>query len=183
MKASRASLLMLHLILFCLLAIPRGYSQSRTDIHYLYHSVFIYNFCKYIQWPEDNRLHIIGVLGDSPILQGLYRMARAKSSPYMRFIIRKYENIEDIESNCHILFIPNTFALTPYRKAKLLQKIAGMPLLVLTENEEYIQEFSSINFIVKDSKLIFQINPQNIEKTGLKVSYQLLRLGIIVQNK
>ncbi len=110
-------------------------------------------------------------------------MARAKSSPYMRFIIRKYEDIDAIESNCHILFIPNSFPLNNYRKTQLIQKISKLPLLVITENEEYIQEFSGINFIVRNGKLLFQINPQNIEKTGLKVSYQLLRLGIIVQNK
>lgn len=183
MKASRAGLLIIHIALLWILAVPRGYSQDRASTHYLYHSVFIYNFCKYIQWPEDNRLHIIGALGDSPILQGLYRMARAKSSPYMRFIIRKYGAIEDIESNCHILFIPNSFPLNASRKAQLLQKTKDIPLLIITENEEYIQDFSSINFIVRRGKLLFQINPENIEKAGLKVSYQLLRLGIIVQNK
>lgn len=168
-------------MMLLVLATPLCAQDQRESTHYLYHSVFIYNFCKYIQWPDDNRLHVIGVLGDSPILQGLYQMARAKSTPNQRFVVRRYEKIEDIDENCHILFIPGHTSLSALQKRQLLQKLQSKPVLILTEREEQILEFSGINFFVHNGRLLFQINPKHIEMRGLKISYQLLRLGVIVQ--
>lgn len=48
-----------------------------------YQSIFIYNFIKYIKWPDsyNSGNFIIGVVGNSDIVASLEQMAAAKKKP------------------------------------------------------------------------------------------------------
>jgi hypothetical protein len=143
---------------------------------YKFHSVFMYNFTKYIQWPSAYQSgdFVIGVLGDSPIIESLEKMAENKTVGTQKFAIVKYGSTADI-SKCHMLFIPSGKSGD---LAQALDKVAGQSTLVITEKAGMGKKGSSINFILVDGKWKFELNRGATEKSSLKVSGELARLAI-----
>ncbi|MGB3182579.1 MAG: YfiR family protein [Cyclobacteriaceae bacterium] len=157
-----------------LLAVP-AITQAQD---YKFHSVFIYNFTKYIQWPENYRSgdFVIGVLGNSPISESLEKMAANKTVGQQKFKIVKFNTLDDV-SKCHILFIPNDKS---HLLDKTLQKIQGQPTLVITERPGLGEKGSSINFILEDGRWKFELNQQAATRSKLKVSGELVKFAILI---
>jgi hypothetical protein len=80
--------------------------QAQTA-DYRFHSVFIYNFTKYIQWPAEHQSgdFIIGVLGSSAISAELEKMAANKTVGAQKIVVKKFKSITEA-ADCHILFPP-----------------------------------------------------------------------------
>lgn len=151
-----------------------GFTAGRD---YKYHSVFVYNFTKYIEWPGSNQEVVIGILGNLESANAAFKkMADLKSSDNKKFIIR---NITDVNAvaGCQILFIPEQESS---KLADYLPKLQGKPILVITEREGLIKKGSCINFVTIDGKLNIELNRSAIDQAGLKVSGQLLALAILV---
>jgi hypothetical protein len=144
---------------------------------YTFHTVFVYNFTKYIQWPSQGENVLIGVVGgDSEAMQAFEKMAKAKSGSGKNYIVKKIMSPPDADA-CHLIFVPENES----DKAQIYAaKAAGKGQLVVTEKEGYSQKGGMINFITKDGKLRFELNQEAINRTGLKVSSQLLGLAIVV---
>jgi YfiR/HmsC-like len=167
-------------LLFCVFAFAllsfQGVCQGTTPRHYAYHSVYLYNFCKYTQWPDKKTEIVIGVLGNSPVYQGLLKMASTKSTYALKFTIKKFDTVADI-TNCNLLFLPITSQVD---FTQLVQKIEGKNVLLVTENEKFIKQGSCINFISANGKLMFQLSQKRTSKSGLKISTKLTSLAILV---
>src|SRR5210317_1852025 len=69
-------------------------------------TLFIYNFSKYIQWPEDvsSGTFEIGVVGETPLVQELQKMADSRKIGSQPIQIKQYASAGDIE-NDHIVFV------------------------------------------------------------------------------
>lgn len=146
--------------------------------NYKMHSVFIYSFTRYVQWPEaynQGDFEII-VLGDSPILEELKAMAQAKKVGDRVIKITKIKEASEIRK-CNILFVPTAKSA---QIADVMEKVNTQSILVVTEEPGLGQKGSDINFIIKDGKLAFELNQSSVNKQGLKVSNELSRLAILI---
>src|SRR5690606_8194397 len=145
---------------------------------YRIHSVFIYNFTKYIQWPSSDQGgdFVIGVLGNSPIVASLEKLATERKVGSRAMVVKKFSSVDDI-SKCHMLFIPegnsNDFDAA-------LAKLSGQSTLVMTERRGLGSKGSSINFVTVDGKQKFELNKSATEKAQLKVSTELTSLAIVI---
>lgn len=164
--------------LFFILLIAIFYSGSYAQ-NYQLHSVYIYSFIRYVQWPdgETSDDFVIGVIGDSPLIPHLERMAEVKKAGTRNIVIKKFTTVNDAESSCDVLFLSKEAGnqLQP-----LLQKVGSESVLVITEAEGMAREGSCINFVIRDGKLAFELNKAAMERAGLKVSTELSRLAIII---
>ena len=144
---------------------------------YTFHTVFIYNFTKYIEWPTAGNEILIGVHGEnSSLIQAFEKMAQAKSNGDRKYIIRTLTKPEDAAA-CHVIFIADKES---DKLGAYASKYTGTPKLIITEKEGLIKKGGTINFITVDGKLRFELNQGALDKTGLKVSSQLLSLAIVV---
>jgi len=145
---------------------------------YRIHSVFIYNFTKYIQWPssDQNGDFVIGVLGNSPMVASLEKLAAERKIGTRSMVVKKFSSVDQI-SKCHMLFIPD-------RQSGDLEaaiaKISGQSTLVMTERSGLGMKGSGINFITVDGKQKFELNKAATEKAQLKVSNELTSLAIVI---
>ncbi len=169
MKTFTKALLFSSLVFFSLQAQAQDYK---------YHPSYIYNFTKYIQWPTSYQSgdFVIAVLGDSPIIQELERMAENKSVGSQKFIIKKFKSVSEI-SKCHMLFIPVSKSK---ELSQALSVLAGQSTLVLTEKPGMASEGSGINFVLKEGKWKFELNKEATDKNSLKVSSELARFAILI---
>jgi hypothetical protein len=145
---------------------------------YRFHSVFIYNFTKYIQWPESYQSgdFVIGVLGNSPIAAELEKLSANKTVGMQKIIVRKFKSADEI-GTCHILFLPVTGSNS---FEEVQEKLKGKHTLVITEKSGLAQKGSGINFIQQDNKWKFELNESATQSAGLKVSKELSKLAINV---
>mgnify|MGYP001799560797 CR=1 FL=1 len=84
------------------LFLSNGLQAGAQD--YKFHSIFMYNFTKYIQWPASYQSgeFIIGVLGTSPITEHLTNMAKVKSAGAQQFEIRIFSDASEVAGRtCH----------------------------------------------------------------------------------
>ena len=162
------------LVLLILLSILNlGQAQN-----YKLHSLFIFSFTRYVQWPDaynEGDFEIV-VLGDSPLVDELRSMAQAKKVGDRTIKVTKINSVNEI-GKCHILFI------TPSKSAQIgeiLTKVNTKPVLLVTEEPGLGAKGSIINFIIKDGKLNFELNQSAVSRQNLKVSNELSRLAILI---
>jgi hypothetical protein len=146
---------------------------------YKSHTVYVYNFTKYIQWPASyqNGDFVIAVFGTSPITSQLRNATANKTVGTQKIVVKQVNGLAAVE-NPHILFVPN---LQSANLAAIKQKLAGKSTLIVTEKTGLAKQGSHINFILRDGKWRIEMNADQVEAAGLKISSQLSRLAIPVR--
>ena len=146
--------------------------------NYQLHSVYIYSFIRYVQWPEGNTSEdfVIGVLGDSPVIPHLEKMAEVKKAGNRTIVIRKFGTIDEVMGS-EIVFVAKE---SGSHLKSLLDKLGAANTLIITEEEGLGLEGSNINFVIRGGKLAFELNKSAMERADLKVSTELSRLAIII---
>lgn len=164
----------LTLIAFCFL-----FSAKAQLGDYKSHTVYIYNFTKYIQWPATYQTgnFVIGIYGTSPITSQLRAATANKTVGTQKIIVKQYNNLASVD-NPHILFIPN---LQSKNLDALKKKLEGKSTLLVTEKNGLAKLGSHINFILRDGKWKIELNNAAVEAAGMKVSSQLSRIAIPVR--
>jgi hypothetical protein len=160
-------------LFFLVMSLAPAFAQN-----YKMHSVFIYSFTRYVQWPDaynQGEFEIL-VLGESPILNELKAMAQAKKVGDRAIKVTKIKSAAEIRK-CNMLFVPAEHA---DGIAQIMEKVNQQSILVISEAEGSGSKGSDINFIVKDGKLAFELNQMSVNKQGLKVSNELTRLAILI---
>ncbi len=158
----------------CLLVFSTAIGQTSYQTHTLY----IYSFAKFVQWPEESRVgdFEIAVLGDSPILPELDKLAQKKKIGDRNIRIVRLTSIKELKKS-HILFLP---AAQSSMLAETIQKIGDQSTLIVTEQAGLGAKGSDFNFLVKEGKLVFEINQNSLSKHKLKAANELTRLAIII---
>lgn len=152
--------------------------RQHKDTNAKIKAVFMYNFTKYIEWPESYRSgdFIICIFGDSPLISELNDMAVSKTAGSRHFKVQKINSANEI-GKCNILFVPEakTEELT-----KLAALLKGKSTLIISESPEATKKGAIINFIVVNNKQKFELNTTNAENHGLLVGTILKKLAIVV---
>ncbi|MTI40782.1 YfiR family protein [Fulvivirga lutimaris] len=144
--------------------------------NYQLHTVYIYSFIRYVQWPTIEGDFVIGVVGESPIIEHLKKMASAKKAGSRDIIIKEFASSASVTPT-DILFVSKG-ASDSFEDIK--SKVNTANTLLITETEGLGMEGSAINFVERNSKLAFELNRHAVEEAGLKVSTELTRLAIII---
>lgn len=142
------------------------------------HSMMIYNFIKYIQWPgyDSSQDFVIAVIGDDDVYNTLNGWYNGKVRGDKKFTVKKFNSVEEI-TGCHIIYVGKS-------KAKAFDdinsKITGYPTLSITDAPGLGAKGSAINFKTVNNKLAFELNQKTIDKANLKVSSQLSAMAILI---
>jgi hypothetical protein len=147
---------------------------------YQLHSVFMYSFTRYVQWPDEYNQgdFEIVVLGDSPILSDLKKLSETKKVGDRPIKITRLNASSEIKK-CHILFVP---ADKSAQLSEILTKVGTNSTLVVTEQPGLATKGSAINFVMKDGRLGFEMNQGVMNKQKLKASSELTRLAIVINS-
>jgi len=160
-------------LILLLLLIKVNFTQAQDE---KFKALFIYNYAKGIEWPSSSGDFIIGVLGNSPIIDELNIIAQQKKVGNQTIVIKKQNSLDGAEK-CNIFVLPPNKS---ENLAGLLAKVKGKSTLIVTEKSGAIKNGSCINFVLQNDKLNYEISKANIENQGLKVAANLLSLGIKV---
>ena len=139
-----------------------------------YQALYIYNFTKYIQWPNAGQQVVIGVLGSGTINRELEKMVDSKRGDKLKFVkLSSFDKLGD----CNIIFV----AKDQERNLKLvLEKTEGKSILIISEDEKSVEKGAGISFFLEDDKLRFSINKSAVESRKMKISGSLLTLARVI---
>ena len=144
----------------------------------MFKALFMYNFTKNVEWPADMKQgdFVISVLGDSPIIGELEKVASTKKVGQQNIIVKKVDNAASI-GKCHILYLPSDKSGD---FSSVLSKVDGKPILLVTDKDGLAQQGACINYVTTSGKLNFEINKSRFQKQGLQMSGSLANLGIVI---
>ncbi|MBN2756809.1 MAG: YfiR family protein [Bacteroidales bacterium] len=137
-------------------------------------AVFMYNFSKYISWPNNSGDFIIGVMGSSEMISELNIIAQKRKVGNRTIKVLDFSSYENIK-NCNILYISDS---KKSQLSKSILKVSLQPVVVVSDSPGSINKGAGINFVIDDGKQKFEIKKQNVEKNGIVVNSALLNLGI-----
>ena len=143
-----------------------------------FHSLFIYNFSKYIKWPENapSDKFVIGVLGSSQMVKTLEATSANKKINGADIVVRQLNSPTDIQ-DCHILYVSQNES---NKISQVTSSTGKNPVLIVTDKPGMAQKGAVINFIEQDGKIRFELNQSDAESRGLKVSGSLISLAVLV---
>lgn len=142
-------------------------------------ALFVYNFTKYIEWPIEKRedKFIIGIYGHSNILSELMNITYNKSVSNKQISIELINDPEKV-SLCNVIYIPDAYVS---ELKTIIKKSKSNGVLIITESVDACTKGAAINIIKKNSRMIFELNPDAAKEANLKISDQLLSLAVIVK--
>lgn len=143
-----------------------------------YQALFIYNFTKFIDWPQSYKSgkFRIGVYGSSSIISELKSIAQTKTVGSQQIEVTKV-NTEEEASKCHMLYIPGNKSSS---LQEIVAELSNKPLLIIVDDKGAAKNGAGISFLVQGGKQKFEINTNRIKSCGLKVDQSLINLGIEV---
>jgi len=142
-------------------------------------TAFIYNFTKYIIWPDWNQAKTfkIGVLGKSSIIAPLEELAEKKLANDKPIEVHQFQTIQDLKDS-QILFIATS---QKEQIDKVLSTLENKPILTISDTPGFCERGIMINFFMQGDLVKFELNPVKLESAGLKASSQLQKLARIVR--
>ena len=162
------------LLLSCLILVL--FNQSSLAQNEKFKALFMYNFTKYLEWPESLRQgdFVIAVFGESALIDELKIIAEKKKVGFQQIVIQKISSIDQI-SNCHIIYIPES---KTNQINEIKKKLASASTVIIADNPGAVAKGAGINYIVNSGKQLFEISKTNLEQHNIKVGADLLALGI-----
>lgn len=138
-------------------------------------AAYIYNFAKYIRWPEERSTFNIGIVGDNEgILTVLTSVLKDKKIGGKPIDVSKIEKTDTL-TRYHILYIPHSESKKVEDITKSLQ---GNSVLVVTERD-MIKKGAAISFTIIDNKLRFKLSREALQNAQLIASEGLIKLSIV----
>jgi hypothetical protein len=170
-------------VLLCCLCPGLLRAQSTEEFpEYQLKAAFLFNFAKFIQWPEtafgsSNAPLVIGVLGDDPFGPLLRDTVEGKSVNGRKLQI-KYFKRDEAPTGCHILFISRS---EKENVGPILANLDKKNTLTVADFEGFARRGGMINLLVFGKSVRFEINVEAAARADLKVSSKLGALGIVVK--
>ena len=151
-------------------------SAGNRPIHEV-HSMMLYNFTKYIQWPDNaSGTFTIAVMGDDDVFNTLKSWYTGKTVSNRKLTVVKCAGLSDLKT-CDILYVSRS-------KSKdfesIHNKFADESTLIITDKQGLGKKGSDINFKLVNNRLAFELNMASINKSNLKVSKQLMNIAILI---
>ena len=147
---------------------------------------YLYNFTRYITWPEDawpagQQGFVIGVIGDNPFGSTLDQLATKKQAQRRRIVIRYFDTLADYEP-CHMLFV--AASTSPEVRAAVIRQTRNQPVLVIGESAGYAEAGSPVNFVLLPNGTInIEINIDAMNRRRMQTNALLLKLASVVRDK
>lgn len=171
-------------VLFTLIAAGLGYERVSfaASPEYQVKAAFLLNFVKFVEWPgtaftDDKSPLVLGVVGEDPFGPALDAL-EGQIVRNRTVQIKRFSSTEGIRK-CHLLYISTS---DEGRVRDIVSALGNAPVLTVSDGaERFAQQGVSINFILSDNKIRFEVNLTVAKKAGLSMGTQLLQVAKVVE--
>jgi hypothetical protein len=156
-------------------------AQPRPPAPQEVEAAYLYQFGRYVEWPSDQRwgsdTFYICVLGADPVGAALEQIVKGKMIDGHQVEAKRI--LGPLESrDCRILFVsPSEDSRVP----AILQALEGTGTVTVSRGDQFTRRGGMIAFTTEDRKVRFVVNLAAAETAKLKLSSQLLRVAVSVE--
>jgi hypothetical protein len=161
------------LALSSLVAPGRAAPDPPTD--YQVKAAFLYNFAKFVKWPEGalKQHFVVAVVGEDPFGDTLDHAFAGKTVLDRPVELRRARDAREAEG-AQIVFVG---ASEQRRLPALLAVLRTGGALTVGDMDSFAEEGGMIGFRLKDATVRFDVNLSEVNRAGLQMSSQLLKLA------
>lgn len=150
---------------------------ENANLEYKLKAAFILNFSKFTSWPESafsekSKVFEFCIVGKDPFGATIAGLESKKLSG--RSVHLNHSDLQDNLESCHAVFIGQS---EKEKLQQILHNIKGLPILTISDIENFGEQGGMFEFITLEKKLSFIINNKQATSNGLKVSSALLNLA------
>jgi hypothetical protein len=174
---------------------PVQAEEDTADSEYQIKVAFLYNFLKFVDWPESkatdpNKPIIVGIIGQD-VFHDAFDNTKNRTIEGRKVIINKFKGIVELQKTdsikdsgqhpdieairkSHLLFI------CPSEKdyiTKILKSVEGNSILTVADTQGFLEAGGIINLVMEENKVRFEINMAAAKKAKIQIRSQLLRLA------
>jgi YfiR/HmsC-like len=153
-----------------------GYSQDQIE------AAFLYRFVSFVHWPEgalNPAVFTVAVLDDEAVAGDLERLLPGHELQGRRVRVRRITRIDEL-GDAQVLYIGESGESLLRR---WLARVAGRPVLVVTNQPGGLEAGSTINFLVVDRHVRFEISLTAAQRSRLNISADLLSVAMHVEGR
>jgi YfiR/HmsC-like len=156
------------------LAAPASEAQTLTI-------AFLYNFMKLSEWPAEVSTKELTLCVTEAREFG-EELDSIKGKPIQnKTLTVKRLVLGDNPSGCQLLFLPSEEK--PIRMREWLKLIENKPVLTVSDVTGFLDQGGMVNLVSEDNRLQFEVNLELVEKTGIEMSSQMLKIAREVRGK
>ena len=158
------------------LLLASGAARAQSD-EVSVKAAFLYRFIQFTEWPvPPTEPFVLCVLGHTPMDEALSRLSGKAVLNGLRITVQHLQPRDPL-AGCHALYLDDS----QRRKAEeLLPRLAGAPILTVTDSDGLADRGLMIELRKRDLKLGFDVNLQAVRASGMSLSSRLLKLASFV---
>jgi hypothetical protein len=139
----------------------------------------LYKFVAFVEWPPaafagPTDPAVVCVEGDDPFGAVLDQAVRGQKIGARPIVVMRLDHV-DRGAPCHVLFVAPSRRQAP---AEALDKVRGQPVLTVTDDAGDPNARGMIDFVLRDGRVKFRIDPALAGRSGLQISSKLLSLAV-----
>lgn len=145
-------------------------------------AAFLYRFTDYVEWPApalQTSQFTIAVLDDPSVAADLEHIVAGHQVKGRTAQVKVIHHAKDV-ADAQIVFMGPGDADAHRR---FITRLSGQPVLIVTDESEGLAEGSTVNFMLVDHKLRFEISLTAAARSGLRISSELLSVAARVEGR
>src|SRR3972149_4547617 len=166
------------ILMLALFAAPntaKAEDESAQSLEYQIKAAFLYNFIKFVDWPEEkmadsNEPIIIGIIGKDPF-GSAFNPIKDDIIKDKKVVIKRFTGLEELKKSgeenkskphpqveiirkCYLLFICNSENKSLKETINLVQDYS---VLTVADTQGFLESGGIINFVMEEKKVRFEI--------------------------
>lgn len=135
-------------------------------------AAFLFNFTKFVTWPEVSRPLTICIAGNLPLAAAATNVVQGRLVAGRTVEVRPL-TAGSAADGCDLLHLAD---LSPDEASAMLGRVKG-PVLTVGETARFLRDGGMVRVYVEGNRIRFQVNRRQTDAAGLRISSQLLSLA------
>lgn len=143
-------------------------------------TAFLFNFTKFTEWPAgafsgpDSPIVIL-IVGQDPIADELETL-KGKTAQGRKIVVKRGTGLAEAE-RFHVLFICKNEGFASH-----IRPLRNRSVLTVSDGKQFSHNGGIIGLVTVDNRVSFEINVDALDRAGLKLNSQVLKLAKIVKD-
>lgn len=158
------------------------HAQNPRPTDYQVKATYLYNFGRFIEWPEklaaaQGGSFTVCVLGQDPFGPSLDATLAGETIGGKTVVAKRISSAEE-SGDCQILFLSLT---DDNRLNKIIADLDKKAVLTVSDMSQFVKRGGMIQFVLEGKKVRFEVNLTATQHAGLTLSSELLKVATAVK--
>jgi len=159
----------------CLCFFSSSVATAQTSLYEELEAAYLFNFAKYVKWPDEPEVFVIGIYGEADNIEFLRSALESKKIRGKSVTLTILTDAHDI-TGISMIYVPES---STKNFNTLVQALADKSILIVT-GKDLTKKGAMISFVVEDQKLRFKLRKSALDAADLVASDGLLKLAILL---